>query len=206
VLRRRTTTRSEPPPAVVRPFISAKNNGPVTGTGARAHESYSLGVSSWVRRRRTTARGSVPLLLHRKKQTTQSLAWGPGPASHTPWASVPGCGEGELPLAPVLCRLGAIAEDIGGDFLNRCSSNEAPRARPSETIMRGGRGSVSRGDRRGSWCDRRRAGSDYVSKRMKAACQSPTKLWPHLQARILPRGGPGGHCRYPETGVPLTTV
>jgi hypothetical protein len=32
------------------------------------------------------------------------------------------------------------------------------------------------------------------------------KLWPHLQARILPRGGPGGHYRYPETRVPLTTV
>jgi hypothetical protein len=29
------------------------------------------------------------------------------------------------------------------------------------------------------------------------------KLWPHLQARILPGGGPGGHCRYPETrGTP----
>jgi hypothetical protein len=32
------------------------------------------------------------------------------------------------------------------------------------------------------------------------------KLWPLLQARILPCGGPGGHCRYPETRVPLTTL
>jgi hypothetical protein len=32
------------------------------------------------------------------------------------------------------------------------------------------------------------------------------KLWPHLQARISPKVGPGGHCRYPETRVPLTTV
>jgi hypothetical protein len=45
-----------------------------------------------------------------------------------------------------------------------------------------------------------------TSASTEAARQSPTRLWPHLQARILPRGGPGGHCRYPETGVPLTTV
>jgi hypothetical protein len=36
--------RSEPPPAVVRLSISAGNNGPVSDTGAQAHESYSLGV------------------------------------------------------------------------------------------------------------------------------------------------------------------
>jgi hypothetical protein len=52
--------------------------------------------------------------------------------------------------------------------------------------MRGGRGSVSRGDRRGSWRVRRRTGSDYISKRTKVARQLPVKLWPHLQARILP--------------------
>jgi hypothetical protein len=55
VLRRRTATRCEPPPAVVRLFISTKNNGPVTDMGARTHESYSVGVSSWVRRRKTAA-------------------------------------------------------------------------------------------------------------------------------------------------------
>jgi hypothetical protein len=36
----------EPPPAVVRPFISAKNNGPVVDTGAWTHESYTLGLGS----------------------------------------------------------------------------------------------------------------------------------------------------------------
>jgi hypothetical protein len=56
VLRRRTATRSEPSPAVVRPFISAKNNNPVANTWAQARESYSLGLGSWVRRRRTAAR------------------------------------------------------------------------------------------------------------------------------------------------------
>jgi hypothetical protein len=71
-------------------------------------------------------------------------------------------------------------------FSNRCSGIEAPRAWPGETIMRGGRGSVSRGDRCGSWRVRRRTGSDYISKHTKVARQLPVKLWPHLQARILP--------------------
>jgi hypothetical protein len=48
--------------------------------------------------------------------------------------------------------------------------------------------------------------SNYDSKRTEAACQSPIKLWPHMQARSLFWGGPGGHCRYPESGAPLTTV
>jgi hypothetical protein len=61
-----------------------------------------------------------------------------------------------------------------------------PRAWPGETIMRGGHGSVSRGDRYGSWHDRRRSGSDYISKRTEAARQSSVKLWHHLQARTLP--------------------
>jgi hypothetical protein len=43
---------------------------------------------------------------------------------------------------------------------------------------------------------------NHQSGHVEARC----KLWPHLQARILPWGGPGGHCRYPETRVPLTTV
>jgi hypothetical protein len=106
--------------------------------------------------------------------------------SHTPWASVSEYRKSEPPLAPVLRLLRAIAEDREGNFSNRCSGIEAPHIWPSETIMHGGRGSVSRGDRRGSWRVQRRTGSDYVSKRPKAARQSPVKLWPHLQARILP--------------------
>jgi hypothetical protein len=120
--------------------------------------------------------------------------------------SVPGCRKGEPPHAPVARFLGAAAEDREGDFSNQCNGIEAPRAWPSETIRRGGHGSVSRGDRHGSWRDRRRIGGDYVSKRTEAAHQSPIKLWPHLQARILPLGGPVGHCRCPKTRVPLTTV
>jgi hypothetical protein len=116
----------------------------------------------------------------------QSMTRGPGPTSHTPWVSVPGCRKGEPPHAPVARFLGATTEDREGDFLNQCSGIEAPRAWPGETIRRGGRGSVSRGDRHGSWHDRRQIGGDYVSKRTEAARQSPIKLWPHLQAHILP--------------------
>jgi hypothetical protein len=111
---------------------------------------------------------------------------GPRPTSHTPWALVLGCRKSEPPLTPVLRLLEAITEDREGDFLNQCSGIEAPHAWPGETTRRGGRGSVSCGDRHGSWRDRRRIGGDYVSKRTKAARQSPIKLWPHLEARTLP--------------------
>ena len=47
------------PPIVVRLFISAETNCPVTGTGARAHESSSLGAGSWVKRSRTAAHAST---------------------------------------------------------------------------------------------------------------------------------------------------
>ena len=32
-----------------------------------------------------------------------------------------------------------------------------------------------------------------------------TWFWPHLRVRTLPAGGPGGHCRYTQTGVPSPT-
>jgi hypothetical protein len=67
--------------------------------------------------------------------------------------------------------------------------------------MHGGRGSVSRGDRRGSWRVRRRTSSDYVSKHTKAARQSPVKLWPHLQSS--PEAGPGATVSTLEQGYPL---
>jgi hypothetical protein len=72
------------------------------------------------------------------------------------------------------------------NFQNQCSGIEAPRAWPSKAIKCGDHGSVSHGDKRGSWRDRRQTGSNYDSKRTEAVCQSSVKLWPHLQARILP--------------------
>jgi hypothetical protein len=140
--------------------------GPLSAEKANRHEE------------RTASRGSVPLHPRRKKQMAQFLARDPGPTSRTPWVPVPGCEEGEPPHAPVLRLLEAVAEDREGNFSNQCSGIEVPRAWPSKTIMRGGRGSVSRGDRRGSWRARRWTCSDYVSKRLEAVCQSPAKLWP----------------------------
>jgi hypothetical protein len=51
--------RSMPPPAVVCLFASIETNSPDPDKGARAHESPSLGVGSWVQRSRTTARAST---------------------------------------------------------------------------------------------------------------------------------------------------
>jgi hypothetical protein len=45
------SVRSEPPPAVVRLFIYAESSNPASDSGARAHESNSLGVGLRVRRR-----------------------------------------------------------------------------------------------------------------------------------------------------------
>jgi hypothetical protein len=111
---------------------------------------------------------------------------GPRPTNHPPRASVPGYREVEPSLATVLCSLSTAAEGEKAIFQNQCSGIEAPRTWPNKTIKCGSHGSVSRGDMRGSWRDRRRVGSDYVSKRTEAARQSSIKLWPHLQARILP--------------------
>jgi hypothetical protein len=43
--------RSGPSPAVVRLFISTESSGSASDTGARAHESYSLGIGLRVRGR-----------------------------------------------------------------------------------------------------------------------------------------------------------
>jgi hypothetical protein len=58
-------------------------------------------------------------------------------------------------------------------------------------------------DRRNSWRDRRRAGSNYGSERVGAACQSPIKLWPHLQARSSPKAGPRATVGTMDQGYPL---
>jgi hypothetical protein len=68
--------------------------------------------------------------------------------------------------------------------------------------MRGGRRSVSRGDRRGIWRDQRRAGSDYISKRTKAARQSPTKLWPTCRLVSSLEVGPGAIVGTLKQGYP----
>jgi hypothetical protein len=146
-------------------------------------------AGSWVRRRRTAARGARHRLQQcasspPPKPIAQSLAWGPGPTNYPLWASVPGCREVEPPLVPVPCLLGASAEDR--KIFKTSAGIEAPRAWPSKAIKCGGHGSVSRGGRRGSWRVQRRASSNFASKRTEAARQSTIQLRPHLQARILP--------------------
>jgi hypothetical protein len=145
----------------------------------------SLDTSRLHSRGPSTRRG-VGKVTHSKKQTTQSLTRGLGPTSHTPWVSVSTCEEGKPPHALVLRLLEAAVEDREGEF-----SKPMQRYRGTPRVARQnhhvwGHGSVSRGDRCGSWRDRRRTGSDYVSKHTEAARQLPVKLWPHLQARIVP--------------------
>jgi hypothetical protein len=62
---------------------------------------------------------------------------------------------------------------------------EAPRTWPNKDIKYGGHGPVSRGGRRGSRRDHRRAGSNCINECVGVASRSLVKLWPHLQTRIL---------------------
>jgi hypothetical protein len=63
---------------------------------------------------------------------------------------------------------------------------EAPRAWPNKAIKCGGHGLVSREDMRGSRRDQGRTDINYTNGHAESVSQSPIKLWPHLQARILP--------------------
>jgi hypothetical protein len=50
----------------------------------------------------------------------------------------------------------------------------------------------------------RGAASSTTKEKIQKRCVEK-RCWPHLRARYLPRGGPGGHYRYPEDRVPLHT-
>jgi hypothetical protein len=63
---------------------------------------------------------------------------------------------------------------------------EASRAWPNSEIKYEGHETVNRGNRRSSRDDHRRADSNCVNRRAGAAGQPLTRLWPHLQSRILP--------------------
>jgi hypothetical protein len=71
-------------------------------------------------------------------------------------------------------------------FQNQCSDSRQPRAWPNSTVKYDDHGSVSRGNRHGSWHGHRRADSNFSNRRAEAAVQPPIRLWSHLQARILP--------------------
>ena len=73
---------------------------------------------------------------------------------------------------------------------------------PGETIMRGGRGLVSREDRRGSWRDRRRTGRDYVSERT-ATANHQSSFGPTYRLVSSPEVGPGATVGTLKQGYPL---
>jgi hypothetical protein len=106
--------------------------------------------------------------------------------SHPSWAPIHEYREVAPPLAPVPCLLEAAAEDGEVKFSKPMTRLEAPRAWPNKSIKCGGHKSVSHRDRRGSRRDQGRTGSNYTNGRAETVSQSPIKLWPHLQARILP--------------------
>ena len=72
------------------------------------------------------------------------------------------------------------------DCRTSAATRGSPARDPTVPIECNDHGSVSRGDRRGSQRDQGRAGSNCINGRAGAASQSLVKLWPHLQARILP--------------------
>jgi hypothetical protein len=157
-------------PAVIRPFIFTATSGQ---EGEPPHKE-----------RATAPRLCAPSAsLH---LAVQPLAWGPRPTGHAPGTPVSAYREVAPPLAPVPRLLGATAEDEEVKFSKPMQRLEAPRAWPNKAIKYEGQGSVSRGGRRGSRCDQGRTDSNYTNGRAKIANQSPAKLWPHLQARVLP--------------------
>jgi hypothetical protein len=135
------------PLVVVRLFTSAETNSPVSGTGAQAHESSSMGAGSWVQRIQTAARASTapPRGLRRRQK----------------------------------------------NFQNRCRGIEAPRAWPNKSIKCGGHGSVSRGDRRGSWRDRGRTAVITPVSTRKQRTHRQSSFGPTCRLVSSPEVGPG---------------
>jgi hypothetical protein len=169
--RRRTTAqRACNRPAVIRPFIFAATSGQEGEPPRMEHATAP---------RLCTPSASLQLAVH-------PPAWGPMPTCHAPGAPVSGCRKVAPPLAPILRLLGAVAEDWEDKFSKLVHRLEAPHAWPSKDIKCGGHGPVSHGDKRDSRHDHRRTDSNCINGRAGAASQSPIRLWPHLQARILP--------------------
>jgi hypothetical protein len=72
------------------------------------------------------------------------------------------------------------------DYRTSATTRGSPAHDPTVPIKCDGHGSVSRRDRRDSWYDHRRSGSNCSNGRTEAAVQPLTRPWSHLQARILP--------------------
>jgi hypothetical protein len=131
----------------------------------------------------------VPLHLRRKKKWLSLWHGGPGPRVILLGHRLLGAKKENHRSCQHCASSGPPQKTEKANFQNQCSGIEAPHEWPSETIMHGGRGSVSRGDRRGSWRDRRRTGSDYVNKRTEAARLSAfrTRGVPGPTSKLSPR-------------------
>jgi hypothetical protein len=169
---------SSPPKAADQPL--ARGPGPTSHTPWAPVSECEEGKTA-TRGANRRASSSPP------KAADQPLTRGPGPTSHPPWAPVPGCREVEPPLATVPRLLGATTEDIEGEF-----SKPMQRYRGTPRVAR------QNHQVRRPWV-KSASGIDVIvgvtegglavitsAKRTEAARQSPIKLWPHLQARILP--------------------
>jgi hypothetical protein len=161
--------RSMPPSAAVHLFNSTESSGPVRHRGTPPPNAVRLftsaecsGLSLW-----HGGPGPRVILLGRRPPCAEK-------ANHRVRSTPPPAKSQTAAQASTVPPRGRRRRQK--DFQNQCSGIKAPRAWPSKSIKCRGHGSVSRGDRRGSWHVRRRAGSKYDSKRTEAACQSPVKL------------------------------
>jgi hypothetical protein len=121
-------------------------------------------------------RGWAPPQLHCNRRSNM----GPRPTCHATGAPVTGCGKIAPPLAPMPRLLGAVTEDWKDKFLEPVQRLEASHAWPNSDIKYEGHGPVSRGNRRSSQHDHRRADSNCINRCAGAAGQPLIRLWSHL--------------------------
>jgi hypothetical protein len=110
---------------------------------------------------------------------------GPGPHVMQPARRLPGAEKSHRRLRQCHVFLGPSRKSEKISFSEPVQRLEAPRTCPNSDIKYEGHGPVSRGNRRSSRHDHRRAGSNCINRCAGAAGQPPIRLWPHLQTRIL---------------------
>jgi hypothetical protein len=166
--RRRTATQGACNcPTVKRPFIFAITSGQ---------------KGEPPRKKRTTA----PRLCAPSASLQPTVQHG-GPDPHVmqPARRLPGAEKSHLRSRQCHVFSGPSRKSEKISFSEPVQRLEAPHAWPNSDIKYEGHGPVSRGNRRSSRHDHRRADSNYINRCAGAAGQPPIRLWPHLQTRIL---------------------
>jgi hypothetical protein len=110
----------------------------------------------------------------------------PGPHVMQPARRLLGAEKSHRHLRQCRAPSGTVVEDRKDKFSEPVQRLEAPRAWLNSDIKYKGHGPVSRGNGRDSRRSHRRAGSNCTNRSTRAANRSLIRLWPHLQARILP--------------------